>query len=81
MSLEISDVSQVDVVNDLLMLKSHCGEKNDLSSRYTGYTQANVGTARSPYQFTSVEEAYNTTSDFQSTTSMEGTGKQLFEVE
>ena len=31
-SLKIPDASQTDVVNDLLMLKSHSGDKNALSS-------------------------------------------------
>ncbi|KAL8736556.1 MAG: hypothetical protein Q9181_002384 [Wetmoreana brouardii] len=37
-SLKTPDASQIDVVNDLLMLKSDCGEKNPLRSRDTGYT-------------------------------------------
>ena len=80
MSLRIPDASQIDVVNDLLMLKSHSGDKNALRSQSTAYTQPNIGTAGAPYQVTSVEEAFGTTGNFQSITFMEAYKKQSFEV-
>ena len=79
-SLRTPDASQIDVVNDLLMLKSHSREKNALRSQSTAYTQPNIGTAGAPYQVSSVEEAFGTTGNFQSTTSMEAYEKQSFEV-
>ncbi|KAL8701070.1 MAG: hypothetical protein Q9201_005112 [Fulgogasparrea decipioides] len=78
-SLKTPDASQMDIVNDLVMLKSHCGEKNALRSRDTGHTQKNVGTAGPSYQVTSIKEARNTTSTFQSITFMELYEKQSFE--
>lgn len=79
-SLRIPDASQDDVVNDLLMLKSHSGDRNALRSQSTAYTQPNIGTARAPYQVTSGEEAFDTTQYFQSITFMETYKKQSFEV-
>jgi len=79
-SLRIPDASQIDVVNDLLMLKSHGGDKNALRSQSTTYTQPNIGTAGAPYRVNSVVEAFGTTANFQSITSMEAYEKQSFEV-
>ena len=80
MSLRTPDASQIDVVNDLLILKSHSGEKNALTSQSTAYTQRKIGTAGAPYQVTSVEGAFGITGNFQSITSMEACEKQSFEV-
>jgi len=79
-SLRIPDASQIDVLNDLLMLKSHSGDKNALRSQSTAYTQPNIGTAGAPYQVTSVEEASGITDNFQSITFMEAYKLQSFEV-
>ena len=80
MSLRTPDASQIDIINDLLMLKSISGDKNALRSQSTAYTQRNFGTASAPYQVTSVEEGFGTTENFQSITFMEAYGKQSFEV-
>ena len=80
MSLRTPDASQIDVINDLLMLKSYSREKNALESQSTAYTQTNYGTAGAPYQATSVEETSGTTVDFQSITFMEAYQKESFEV-
>ena len=80
MSLRIPDASQIDVLNDLLMLKSHSGDKNALRSQSTAYTQPNIGTAGATYQVTSVEEASGITDNFQSITFMEAYKLQSFEV-
>ncbi|KAL8930621.1 MAG: hypothetical protein Q9208_000492 [Pyrenodesmia sp. 3 TL-2023] len=77
-SLKIPDACQEDVVHDLLMMKSQCRE-HALKHQDTGYTQKKTGTAAPPYQLTSVEEALNTTSSFQSITCMQAYGKQSFE--
>lgn len=79
-SLRTSDASQVDVVNDLLILKSHSGDKNALRSQSTAYAQPNIVSAGAPYQVTSVEEAFGTTWKYQSITSMEEYRTQSFEV-
>ena len=79
-SLSIPDASQIDIVNDLLMLKSGSGEKNSLKSQSTTFTQSSIGTAGTPYQVTPVEEYYGTTVSFQSITFMEAYKKQSFEV-
>lgn len=79
--LRIPDASQMDVVNDLLILKSHSGDKNAFRSPSTAYTQPNIGTAGVPYQVTSVQnDASRFTEDFKSITSMEAYQKQSFEV-
>jgi hypothetical protein len=79
-SLRIPDASQIDVLNDLLMLKSHSGDKSALRSQSTVYTQPNIGTAGAPYQVTSVEEASGITENYQSITFMEAYEMQSFEV-
>lgn len=79
-SLRIPDASQIDVINDLLMLKSRSGDKNALRSQSTAYTQPNIVTAGAPYQVTSVEEASGPTENFQSITSMGAYEMQSFEV-
>jgi len=79
-SLRTPDASQIDVINDLLMFKSHSRDKNASRSQSTAYTKPNIGTAGEPYQVTSVKEAFGTTGNFQSITSMEVYAKQSFEV-
>lgn len=79
MSLKTPDACQQDIVNDLLLLKTQCREKNDLRHQDTGYTHKKIGTPGPPYQLTSVEEGFDTIS-FQSITSMEAYQKQSFEV-
>lgn len=79
-SLRTPDASQIDVVKDLLMLKSHSGDEIALRSQSTAYTQPNIGTAGASYQVTSVQEDFGTTVNFQSITSMKAYGKQSFEV-
>ena len=84
-ALRTPDASQKDVVYDLLMLKSHSGDKNArdknaLRSQSTAYTQPNIGTAGASYQVTSVKDADGTTANFQSITSMEAYKNQSFEV-
>lgn len=80
-SLRTPDASQIDVVNDLLMLKSHSGDKNVSKSQSTAYTQPNIGTAGAPYQVTSVVGAFGPTENLQSITAMGAYKKQSFEVE
>jgi len=80
LSLKTPDASQIDVVNDLLMLKSHSGDKNASRSHSTAYTKPNIGTVSEPYQVTSIEEAFGTTGKIHSITSMEAYAKQSFEV-
>ena len=60
-SLRVSDASQTDVLNDLLMLKSYSEDKNTLRSQSTAYTKPNVGTTGAQSQVNSVEEAFSTT--------------------
>ena len=79
LSLRVPDASQIDIIDDLLMLKSHSGDQNALRSEYTAYTQLNTGTASAPYQVTSVEDSA-CAGDFQSITAMEAYKKQSFEV-
>ena len=80
MSLKIADASQIDVVNDLLMLKSHSGDKNALRSQPTAYTQSNNDTAGKPYQATLVRGFFfGTGGCFQTITSIEAHKKQSFE--
>ncbi len=79
-SLRTPDASQLDVVNDLLMLKNHSVDMNTSRSQSTAYTKPNITTTSAPYQVTSVKEAPGTTENFQSITSMEAYGKQSFEV-
>lgn len=78
LSLRIPNASQVDVVNDLLMLKSLGGDKNPFRSQATAYTQPNIGTAGAPYQVTS--NSPNPTEKIQSITSMKAYEKHSFEV-
>ena len=79
-SLRTPDASQKDVVNDLLMLKSHSEDKNALRSQYTAYTQPNIGTAGAPFQVTSAEDFPRPTGSFQSFSAMEAYKEQSFEV-
>ena len=79
-SLRIPDASQIDVVNDLLVLKSNTREKNALRSQSTAYTQPNIGTAGAPYQVTLLEEAIGSTVSFQGISFMKAYEKQSFEV-
>lgn len=77
-SLRTPDASQIDVVNDLLMLKSHSEDK--LRSRSTVYTQPNMGTAGVSDQVTSGKGDLSTTEYFQSITFMKAYENQSFEV-
>lgn len=78
LSLRIPDASQIDVFNDLLMLKSYGGDKIAFRSQATTHTQPNIGTTRAQYQVTS--DPFNPTDKFQSITSMEAYQKHSFEV-
>lgn len=68
----------MDVVSDLLMLKSHGRDKNVLRSEDTAYTQPNIGTARESYQVT--VESPDPTQKLQSITFMEAYKHHSFEV-
>ena len=78
--LKIPDASQVDVVNDLLMLKSHSGDKNVVRSHSVVETQRNIRTAPVPYQVTSVGDPSGPTQKFQSITAMQVYKQHSFEV-
>ena len=78
--LKIPNASQVDVVYDLLMLKSHCGDKNAVRSQSPAETQRKIGTALVPYQVTSVGAPSSSTDEFQSITAMKVYKQQSFEV-
>lgn len=80
MSLRVPDASQADVINDLLMLKSHSGHKNVGKSQSAAETQRNIGTAGAPYQVTPLEDSYGATDNFQSITFMKAYKKFSFEV-
>ena len=79
-SLKIPNASRVDVINDLLTLKSYSGDKNALRSQSTAYTQPNIKTAGVPYQVTSLKEPGGTIENFQSINFMQAYQKQSFEV-
>lgn len=78
-SLRTPDATQVDVVNDLLMLKSHSEDKNAWRSQSTAYTQPNIGTAGASYQVTSIKDDVDN-GNFQSITFMKAYQKHSFEV-
>ena len=81
MSLRVPDASQVDVINDLLMLKSHSGDKNVGKSQSAAKTQRNIGTAGVPYEFTPlVGGSYGVIDIFQSITFMKAYKNSSFEV-
>ena len=75
-SLRTPNASQIDVVNDLLLLKSHTEDKNVLRSQSTACTQSKIGTASMPYQVTFL----GTTEIFQHITVTERNQEQSFEV-
>ena len=85
-SLKVPDASQTDVINDLVMLKSHSEDKSILRSQSTANIQSNIGTIGTPYHATSAEDRFGNTVasvatvDFQSITSMEAYIGQSFEV-
>ena len=82
-SLKIPDASQVDVINDLLMLKSHSGDKNAVNSQPEADTRRNIGTAGTQYQITSIAQPRYLTEkfqDLQSITAMEEYKMHSFEV-
>ena len=78
--LRIPDASQVDVVNDLLILKSNSGGKSAMRSQYAADTQRDIEIAGAPYQVTSVEEHTGSTVRLQSITAMKAYNKHSFEV-
>ena len=78
--LRIPDASQVDVVNDLLMLKSLGGDTNAVRSHSAVETQRNIRAALVPYQVTSVGDPSGLTQEFQSITAMEVYKQHSFEV-
>lgn len=78
--LRIPDASQVDVVNDLLLLKSHGGDKNAVRSQSAAETQRNIRTALVPYQVTSVRDPSGHTQELQSITAMKLYQQRSFEV-
>ena len=75
-SLNVPDASHVDVINDLLILKSHSRDKNAVTSQPEADTRRNTGTAGTPYQFTSEEKC----EQLQSITAMKEYKKHSFEV-
>ena len=79
-SLKIPDASQVDVINDLLLLKSHSGDKNAVNSQPEADTRRNIGTAGTPYQITLVFDLTEKFQEFQSINAMEEYKKYSFEV-
>ena len=85
--LSTPDASQVDVFNDLLMLKSvsgdsksHGGDKNVLRGQSSTFTQPNIGTAGAQCQVTLEKDYTGTMNHLQSITFMEAYKKQSFEV-
>lgn len=76
MSLDIPDASKVDVINDLLMLKSRGGDEIIVKSQPAADTQRNRGTISVPHQVTSIKDS----GDFQSITAMRAYEKHSFEV-
>ena len=80
MSLRIPDASQVDVVNDLLMLKSHGGDKDAERSQSAANTQRNSGFAGARFQVTSVEHPSGLIENLQSITAMKAYKEHSFEV-
>ncbi len=80
-SLKIPDASQLDVVNDLLMLKSHGGDNNTLGSKSIAHTEPNARTTDVPYRVTPVNQAPGITENLQSITCMEAYRTQSFEVQ
>ena len=68
--LNIPDASQADVVNDLLMLKSNCRNRNAVR----------IETAGAPYEVTSVKQPREPIEKFQSITAMKEYKKHSFEV-
>lgn len=75
--LMIPDASQVDVINDLLTLKSHGGDKNAIRSQSAADTQGKIGSAMAPYQVTCWPSPNE---EFQSITAIEIYIKHSFEV-
>ena len=81
MFLNIPDACQADVVNDLLMLKSHGRNRNAVRNQTASDTQRNIGTADVPYEVTSVVQGYSHhTERLQSITAMKEYRKLSFEV-
>ena len=80
LSLRIPNASQVDVVNDLGMLKSYGRDKNVVRSQSAAETQGNIGTALVPYQVTSAGASSGLAEEFQSITAMKVYKQQSFEV-
>lgn len=79
-SLGVPDASQIDVVHDLLMLKSQSGDKNASRSQFTAYTQPSIETAGAPYQVSSAEDTFGNTENSQSINCMEAYKRKSFEV-
>ena len=77
--LKTPDAAQVDVVNDLRMLKSHGGDKNAVRSQPAADTQQNIGTTGAPYQ-ASVDDSSGPNVKLQSITAMKAYKKYSFEV-
>lgn len=77
--LKTPDAAQVDVVNDLRMLKSHGGDKNAVRSQPAADTQQNIGTTRALYQ-ASVDDSSGPNVKLQSITAMKAYKKYSFEV-
>ena len=71
---------QVDVFNDLLMLKSYGRDQNAVRSQSPAETQRNIGTALVPYQDTSVGASSGPTDEIQSITAMNVYKQHSFEV-
>ena len=78
--LRIPDASEVDVVNDLRMLKSHGGDKSAVRSQPAAKSQRKIGTAHVPTQVTSIEYPSGPTEKLQSITAVEVYKQHSFEV-
>ena len=78
-SLRIPDASQADVLDDLLMLKSHTA--NTPPNTGFKFGTSKLGTAGAPYQVTSIKLPDGTTTEnFQSINFMNAYKEQSFEV-
>lgn len=79
-SLKIPDAAQLDVINDLLLLKSQSGDEETLARQYTAGYQPNNAEIRPPFQVTSIKETSSQVENFQSIPFMKEYKDQSFEV-
>ena len=80
-SLKIPDAAQLDVINDLLLLKSQSENKEGLACQYTAGYQPNNAKSSPPFQITSIKETSSNVENFQSITFMKEYKDQSFEVD